>query len=310
MQILLDRAGFSPGEIDGVPGANTERALRALRTSRNLPTNAAGPAGLTPAGDPTLETSEMPTLVAYTITEADTQGPFTPDIPDTLARQAGLDALEYRDVAEALGERFHTSPELLRRLNPDTPLVAGSTIRVPNVDPFLPTARGAERKGVDADPAQPQAPQRRVETGSASATSDGAEPVEVTVSKRLSTLVVRRAGRIVMHAPVTTGSEHDPLPIGDWTVTSVAHHPPFHYNPDLFWDAAPADTEATIPPGPNNPVGVVWIDLSKEHYGIHGTPDPGTVGHTASHGCVRLTNWDAVRLATLVRPGTIVHFIE
>ena len=103
-------------------------------------------------------------------------------------------------------------------------------------------------------------------------------------------------------------ASHDPLPIGEWKVTGVQKNPSFHYNPDLFWDAEPSHSKATIPPGPNNPVGVVWIDLSKEHYGLHGTPEPGNIGHTESHGCVRMTNWDAARVAALVKPGTPVLF--
>jgi len=112
----------------------------------------------------------------------------------------------------------------------------------------------------------------------------------------------------VFYAPVTTGSEHDPLPVGDWKVLGTQWHPVFHYNPSLFWDAKAKDTRADIKPGPNNPVGVVWVALSKEHYGLHGTPEPGNVGHTESHGCVRLTNWDAARVAALVKPGTPVLF--
>jgi lipoprotein-anchoring transpeptidase ErfK/SrfK len=109
---------------------------------------------------------------------------------------------------------------------------------------------------------------------------------------------------------VTSGSEHDSLPIGNWTVTSVLRNPTFNYNPELFWDADPANTKAKIPAGPNNPVGVVWIDINKPHYGIHGTPEPGMIGHSASHGCVRLTNWDAAKLAGLVTKGTPVVFEE
>jgi lipoprotein-anchoring transpeptidase ErfK/SrfK len=113
-----------------------------------------------------------------------------------------------------------------------------------------------------------------------------------------------------MYAPVTTGSEHDPLPIGEWKVNGVQKNPTFAYNPDLFWDADAKDAKAKIPAGPNNPVGVVWIDISRPHYGLHGTPEPSTVGKTSSHGCVRLTNWDALKLAALVRPGTKVVFAE
>ena len=133
----------------------------------------------------------------------------------------------------------------------------------------------------------------------------------VKVSKSGSDLIVTDgASHILMYAPVTSGSEHDPLPIGEWKVLGVQHHPRFHYNPELFWDAKATDAKATIQPGPNNPVGVVWIDLSRPHYGLHGTPEPSLIGKTTSHGCVRLTNWDAEKLAGLVRPGTKVLFTE
>ena len=160
---------------------------------------------------------------------------------------------------------------------------AGTTISVPAVQPFDPNVKPA------ADPE--------------------AREITIAVTKEDSALrALRGDGTIVFFAPVTTGSEHDPLPIGDWKVVGTQWRPAFHYNPALFWDAKPSDARATIKPGPNNPVGVVWIDLDKNHYGIHGTPEPGLVGHAASHGCVRLTNWDAARVASLVRPGTPVQF--
>ena len=131
----------------------------------------------------------------------------------------------------------------------------------------------------------------------------------IVVSRDDSSLRVKGAdGTILFHAPVTTGSEHDPLPPGDYKVLGQSWLPTFHYNPDLFWDAKEGDEKARIKPGPNNPVGVVWIALSLEHYGLHGTPEPGRVGHTESHGCVRLTNWDAARVAAFVKPGTPVQF--
>jgi lipoprotein-anchoring transpeptidase ErfK/SrfK len=131
------------------------------------------------------------------------------------------------------------------------------------------------------------------------------------VTKATSALTVEDAeGRVIFFAPVTSGSQHDPLPIGEWKVTGIQFSPKFHYNPDLFWDAEPSNSKATIAPGPNNPVGVVWINLSRPHYGLHGTPEPSTIGKTTSHGCVRLTNWDAMKLASLVRPGTKVIFAE
>jgi lipoprotein-anchoring transpeptidase ErfK/SrfK len=167
-------------------------------------------------------------------------------------------------------------------------------------------------------PPAPQAArgQRGREQGESAGTpgaagTTGAGDVVITVSKSSSALTVTGpSGRVVMYAPVTTGSEFDPLPIGEWKVNGVSIKPPFNYNPELFWDADPTHSKAKIPPGPNNPVGLVWIDLSKEHYGIHGTPEPTTIGKTESHGCVRLTNWDAVKLAGMVGPGTRVVFTE
>ncbi len=136
-----------------------------------------------------------------------------------------------------------------------------------------------------------------------------AGPVTVIVSKEKSTLTILDAdGKVIFHAPVTSGSERDPLPLGEWKVTGTQKNPAFFYNPELFWDANPAHAKAKIPAGPNNPVGVVWIDITKEHYGLHGTPEPGRIGYAQSHGCVRLTNWDAQRVAAVVRPGTRVVF--
>ena len=133
--------------------------------------------------------------------------------------------------------------------------------------------------------------------------------ITIQVSKEESSLrATRPDGTLVFYAPVSSGSTHDPLPPGDFKVLGVGWRPVFNYNPDLFWDAKPADEKAKIPAGPNNPVGVVWISLSLEHYGLHGTPEPANIGHTESHGCVRLTNWDAARVASLVKPGTPVQF--
>jgi lipoprotein-anchoring transpeptidase ErfK/SrfK len=272
VQVMLDRAGFSPGEIDASLGTNTKRALDAFTQNGGK-----------------LETPAEQTLASYAITAQDVAGPFTPQIPHDLMEQAKLPALGYRDALEALGERFHASPNLLKRLNPGKSFAAGEQIVVPNV----------------MNVAQPVAPPR------GSQRSDATNPaaVTVTVSRRSSTVTVSDAeGHLLFFAPVTTGSEHDPLPIGEWKVRGVQHDPPFHYNPDLFWDAEPTHAKATIAPGPNNPVGVVWIDISRPHYGLHGTPEPSTIGRTESHGCVRLTNWDALKLASLVRPGTRVVF--
>ncbi len=284
-QIWLDRLGISPGEIDGVEGDNTTRAIvefqRRVRrrkaegrldwlTRRQLRRRANAPA-----------------LTSYTITPEDAAGPFAA-IPADPAEKAKLDRLGYTSLLEALGERFHASPELLQELNPNARFVADEALRVPNVLPSPP------------EPAQ-----------EADAAKSPPTLVKVIVSKSAHNMRgVNAAGETVFYAPASSGSEHDPLPIGSWKVVSVTRNPVFHYNPDLFWDAEPTQEEALLPGGPNNPVGVGWVGISKAHYGLHGTPSPGAIGHTESHGCVRLTNWDARRLMAGVEAGTPVEFVE
>jgi lipoprotein-anchoring transpeptidase ErfK/SrfK len=182
-----------------------------------------------------------------------------------------------------LAERFHVAPSLLERTNHDARLAAGQQILVPATQPFNPNVK----------------PTPDVTAGE----------VAIQVSREESAVRATRAdGTIVFFAPVSSGSVHDPLPPGNWNVTSVDWRPVFHYNPELFWDAKPGQNRATLKPGPNNPVGVVWIGLNIDHYGMHGTPEPGHIGRAESHGCVRLTNWDAARLASLVKRGTPVIF--
>jgi lipoprotein-anchoring transpeptidase ErfK/SrfK len=276
-QVMLDRAGYSPGEIDASLGTSTKRALEAY-------TKNGGKADALPSD----------AVTAYTITEQDAAGPFVPNIPEDMIEKSKLPALGYANLLEALGERFHASPALLKKLNPTAKFAAGEQIQVPNVSAAVAPVGPPRGRQSDAAPS-----------------ADNPAATTVTVKKSSSDLVVTDgAGKTLMYAPVTTGSEHDPLPIGEWKVTGVQRDPKFHYNPALFWDAEPGHSKATIPPGPNNPVGVVWIDITREHYGLHGTPEPATVGKTASHGCVRLTNWDAQKLASLVRPGTKVVFAQ
>jgi lipoprotein-anchoring transpeptidase ErfK/SrfK len=264
-QILLDRANFSPGEIDGQSGANFQRAVSGFQEAKKLPVTGQ----LDEATWAALNADTTPPVVPYRITEADVKGPFNP-IPKDIMEQSKLTALGYESPEEAIGEQFHVSPGLLKRMNPAAKFAAGEEIQVPNVV---------------GNPAPVKA-------------------AKIVVSKQGWVRAVDGAGNILAQYPCTSGSEHDPLPIGTWKVNGVAKNPPFNYNPKLFWDADPSHSKAKIPPGPNNPVGVVWIDLSKEHYGIHGTPVPANVGHTQSHGCIRLTNWDAIELAGMVGPGT------
>ena len=265
-QILLDRAHFSVGEIDGSFGANMVNTVRTYQAAHNLPVDGIVKADTWAA----LNADTQPALISYTILPNDVGGPFF-KIPTDMMEQAKLPALGYSSAVEALAERFHASPKLLKDLNPGKQLDAASEqILVPNTN-------------------------RTPITG---------EAAKVLVSKACSCVEAYDAqNQLLAHYPATMGSEHDPLPIGDWKISKPQWNPVFYYNSNLFWDANERNAKAKIKPGPNNPVGVVWIGLSKEHYGIHGTPEPSTIGKTQSHGCIRLTNWDATELAMMVKPG-------
>jgi len=265
-QILLDRAHFSCGQIDGSYGSNMEKTVGAFQRARDLPVN--GIVG--PETWAVLNADQTPALFTYTITQEDVGGFFI-KLPADLMEQAKLPYLGYASPLEGLGEKFHADPNLLRALNPGSRFDKdGEPILAPNLN-MTPPGHAAS----------------------------------IVVSKSDSSVTALDAeGKVLSYYVATIGSEHDPLPIGDWKVNGVSHNPAFHYDPVLFWNADPSDQKAEIKPGPRNPAGVVWIDLSKEHYGIHGTPAPGKVGHAESHGCIRLTNWDASELSHMVKPGT------
>ncbi len=280
MQVLLDRADFSPGEIDGIGGENSSKALAAFQAERGLAPGSRNRAVVLQA---LAAGAVVEPIVSYTITTGDAAGPFSEKIPKNMIEMSKLSHLYYTSVLQELSERFHSAPALLNRLNPSAGFTAGEQIRVPNV------AR-SERQAPES---------QRARSG----------VVKVVVSKKASVLrVYDGKGQVIFFAPVTSGSAHFPLPFGNWKVTEILRNPTYNYNPDLFWDPNPTSAKATIAAGPNNPVGVVWIGISDPHYGIHGTPDPGEIGYSQSDGCVRLTNWDASRLAGLVTNGTPVVF--
>ncbi|MDB5438567.1 MAG: murein L,D-transpeptidase [Caulobacteraceae bacterium] len=284
VQVALDVAGFSPAAIDGRMGKLTVMALSGFQAARGLEVT-----GLADA--PTLQALAAGTgSQSVTLTEADVAGPFVKRIPASAPAQAKLKALSYTSVQEALAEKYHTTPALLRSLNPGASFAAGSTITVPAV--ALPAS--AEAGTTDWDAA--------LASLSVAKTQPKAARIIVDKSEK-NVRVYDAAGALIAQFPATLGSSHDPLPLGDWKILGVSKLPPFNYDPNLFWDAKPKDAKAKLPPGPNGPVGVVWIDLSKDHYGIHGTPNPESIGRAESHGCIRLTNWDAARLAQMVSPS-------
>jgi lipoprotein-anchoring transpeptidase ErfK/SrfK len=277
-QILLDRALFSPGMIDGRWGTNTEKAIYWFQTREGLPAT----------GQLNEQTFERLVQVAgnpqqlvreHRLTEEDVEGPFTP-IPDDIYDQAKLDCSCYEDLAEKLTERFHASADLLRKLNPGVDLnsfAAGQTLTVPNVR----EANAAENLIV----------------------------ARLVVSDRGRYVhALDGNGRIMFHFPATLGSSYDPSPTGDFRVTSITEDPWWHYQPRILAHVDSNKPDARIPPGPNNAVGVVWMALNVPHYGIHGTSSPQTIGYASSAGCVRLTNWDALFLSRRIEDGIRVEF--
>lgn len=294
-QLAIDRLGFSPGVLDGKNGASMKLALTGFQKANNLEESGT-------LDEPTIAALAKANIGDSTrrvrIPAAFARQKFFPEFPDDAAKQADLPALGYRNLMEALAERFHTTPETLIALNSvDTPIGADQVIIVPNLpDIAMPSAKLSER-GWD---------KTLLSLGVA---GEQPEIESIVVDKSEGWLrTLNNDGKVIGQFPVTTGSSRDPLPIGNWTIKGVARNPEFHYNPELFWDVSDSKEKQLLKPGPNSPVGVVWIDLSKPHYGIHGTGEPSTIGRSESHGCVRLTNWDAARLAGMVKPGTKVVF--
>ena len=295
LQVALERLGFSPGVIDGKTGQSLALALKGFQKANDL--NESGE--LDEATKAALERSPMvPATKMVKIPAGFAQGPFVTDFPEDAADQAKLASLGYRNLMEALAERFHTTPETLVALNsPDTAIGAGKNIVVPNIADVAPPSIENDERGWG----------KSLELLGAASEQPAIE--KIVVDKSDSWLRAYGADeKLIAQFPVTTGSSQDPLPLGNWTIKGVARNPDYSYDPKLIRGAKKGAEKQLLKPGPNSPVGVVWIDLSKEHYGIHGTSEPATIGRAESNGCVRLTNWDAAKLAGMVKPGVKVVF--
>lgn len=295
VQVILDKLGFGPGVLDGRGGQTLVAALKGFQQSRGLATTGTPDAATLRALYP--YRAVRPT-VTLTLDARALAGPFVNPMPKEYVDQAKLPTMAYATPSEKLAEMFHTTPAVLAALNPGvTRLVPGQKMVFPNA---LPTSRAYPE---DSTPAW------RTTLAQLNVEANVPKAAKIVVDKSDSLLRAYDAnGRLVAQYSATIGSARDPLPIGNWKVLHVSPNPDWKMNPKILKGVSDSKQAQIIPPGPNNPVGVVWIDLSREHYGIHGTPNPEKIGRTESNGCVRLTNWDAARVSLMVKSGTPVIF--
>ena len=290
VQVILDMLGFGPGVLDGKGGQSLVAALKGFQEAKGLPKTGKPDAWTLQA---LYQYRQKRPTVQVKLDQAMMAGPYVNPLPKDYALQAKLPALAYRRPMEKLAEMFHTTPATLVALNPGvTQITVGSKIVVPNA---VPSSR---------DYAASLSADWKATLTTLNVDANQPKGDHIVVDKSDGVLRVMDANdRLIAQFSATMGSEHDPLPLGMWKIYGADYNPKFKYNPDLFWDAKKGDDKQMLPAGPNGPVGVVWMDLSKEHYGIHGTPNPETIGRSESHGCIRLTNWDAARVAMMIKPG-------
>jgi hypothetical protein len=307
VQVLLDRSPFSPGILDGKWGKNTRKAVYWLQRASGLePTGVVDSLTFVRLVD----LAGRPDRYVRTVrlTAEDVAGPFV-EIPADVHAQAELECMCYGSALEKVAERYHAAPELLETLNGGRALdslAAGDSLRVPNVEAGALASVGgghavADTAGGARDSSQPGAAMGGM--------GPGGEVASIVISIDGFYLHALDAdGRLLYHFPTTVGSKYQPSPTGEFHVASITFDPWFHWQPALFDEVPDTEEDERLRPGPNSPVGVVWMALSKDNYGIHGTGAPATIGYATSHGCVRLTNWDARFLAEHVREGVPVVF--
>ena len=311
LQVFLDRANFGPGKIDGRYNDLTRKALAVYRESRGEQPQTSPPpqskrkSNVAPDVTGLDLASVDPVFIPYTVTEADLQniGPS----PKEPAQQAKLKFLPYHDPADAIAEKFHSDIHFLEQLNPGKlkTLKPGDQLMVPNVEPFEFASVKDIKPGseVRSQAANEMEDQPGTQAGTLEQTGGAPAGVFIKIDTKTNILEVREGEKLLAAYPVTVGSAHLASPIGEWKVRRITKLPTFRWDKEMLQHGQRSGNFHLLPPGPRNPVGVMWIALNKKGIGIHGTNDPGSIGHAASHGCIRLANWDVVRLATKIKPG-------
>ncbi len=309
LQVFLDRANFGPGRIDGRYNDLTWKAVALYRESRGEQSQAPqsephAKRNLAPDVNGLDLGSVEPVFVPYTVTEADLQS--IGQLPGNVAAKAKLQFLPYRDPADAIAEKFHCDTHFLEQLNPGKlkGIKAGNQLMVPNVEPFeLGSVKDIQPGSETASQAANEVEDQPETQASTPGESAAPRNVFIKVDTKRNMLGVFEAEKLIAAYPITVGSARTTSPIGDWKVRGIAKLPRFRYDKEMLEHGERSGNFYMLPPGPRNPVGVMWIALNKKGIGIHGTDDPSSIGRAVSHGCIRLTNWDVVRLATKIKQG-------